>query len=496
MFIINCLNILAYDITEVPIYYPGAANQVNNRPNATVIQPVTTQAPIVVTTPPTKPPTVAPSTTTSTTSTTITTTTTTTTTTERPQPIPDIEDKENEVESPITRKPEVERPINLPEDSRCKLPTNPNFDVDFSEAGYRFFSLREQRLELPSFNTKLRKQHDISLSFRTNETNGILFYAADKNQSDFIALYLSEGRVIHHVNLNAEAIIVNSTAEFNDGNWHTVKFIRNQRRISLLIDNEEQEPSYELEERNVHAINTVFPFYVGGIPKHIEENVYKNIDYGNTSKYFNGCLRDLKFLGKTLEQELQPILVVPCSDKVEKGLFFHKPTGFVKLFERFTVGTEFSISFDFRPREPDGLLFSVHGKSSYLILELVDNQLWFTVKSDAKNIVTTNYTLPDNGSFCDGKWRYVHAVKSKFVITISVDWVSANPGLGQEGSTYTKTNRPLFMGGHQAFNKAPGLKTRKTYKGCIRNVHVNKKPVRITSNLINGEIWKDVCPLN
>ena len=187
--------------------------------------------------------------------------------------------------------------------------------------------------------------------------------------------------------------------------------------------------------------------------------------------------------------------MVPCSEEVENGLFFNQPVGYVKLFDRFTVGTDFSINFDFKPRDPNGLLFSVHGKNAYMILELVDNSLWFTVKSDSKNIVVTNYTLPDNGSFCDGNWRNVQAVKSKFVITISVDYISTNPGVGQEGSTLTKTNRPLFLGGHQAFNKAPGLKTKKTFKGCMRNVQVNKKTVRITPDLIYGEIWQGVCPL-
>jgi len=129
-----------------------------------------------------------------------------------------------------------------------------------------------------------------------------------------------------------------------------------------------------------------------------------------------------------------------------------------------------------------------------MILELVNNSLWFTVKTDSKNILSTNYTLPDDASYCDGKWRSVQAVKSKFVITISVDYISANPGVGTEGSTMTKTNRPLFMGGHQSFHKAPGLKTKKTFKGCIRNIEINKKAIRITPNLVFGEIWQGICP--
>lgn len=396
----------------------------------------------------------------------------------------------------IPRRPTLRPEPNKPDDHRCKLPINPNYDVDYIEAGYRFFSMREQRIEIPTLHAKLRKHHDVTLTFRTDYPDGLLFYAADKKHIDFIALYLHDGRIQHSLRLGNIFANISSTEELNDGEWHTVQFIRANRRISLIIDLIEQEPVTELDDKTPRPMIIEFPIYIGGIPRYLEDDVRQNLDHhiGNTS-YYNGCLKDLKFNGVSLDREPTLHHVVPCSEQTEPGYFFNRPTGFVKLFDRFTVGTDFSLSFDFRPRDPDGLLFSVHGKNAYMILELIDNQLWFTVKSDSKNIVMTNYTLPDDGSYCDGNWRNVQAVKSKFVITISVDYISAKPGVGTEGSTTTKTNRPLFLGGHQAFNKAPGLKTRKTYKGCIRNIHVNKKPVRITPNLIYGEIWQGSCPL-
>lgn len=406
---------------------------------------------------------------------------------------------------PTTKKPDDEilipnpkfiKDLNKPEDSRCALPTQPNYDVDDSEAGYRFFSMREQRLEITNLHTKLRKHYDVTLNFRSEYPDGLIFYASDKQHAEYIALYLKDGILYHQVSLDSQVATVVGSEEVNDGKWHSVQFTRTQRKISLMIDDVEQAPSFEFSERNTQVMNIEFPLYVGGIPKHIEENVRTNIKHIGETFYYNGCIKDLKFNGGSMEREPDKYHVVPCSDEVEPGLFFNKPTGYVKLFERFTVGTDFVLNFDFRPREPDGLLFSVHGKTSYLILELENNILWFTVKSDSKNIVATNYTLPNNGSFCDGKWRNVQAIKSKFVITIFVDYISAQPGVGLEGSTTTKTNRALFMGGHQASHRAPGLKTRKTFKGCIRNIHVNKKPVRVSPGSITGEIWQGVCPKN
>jgi len=212
--------------------------------------------------------------------------------------------------------------------------------------------------------------------------------------------------------------------------------------------------------------------------------------------FYNGCLKNIKFNAVDLETPPEEYGVVPCSEQVERGLFFNNQKSFVKIFDHFDVGTEMKISFDFRPRDPNGLLFSVHGKNSYAILELVDNTLFFTVKTDVKNIVSTNYKLPNNESFCDGKTRNVQAIKSKFVINIAVDFISSNPGVGNEGSVATRTNRPLFLGGHAAFQKAPGIRTKKSFKGCISKVEVNQKMIDITPDKVVGDIWQGYCPLN
>lgn len=413
-----------------------------------------------------------------------------------PEPEPEAESKPEEPVQTIAGPVHPLQPQNMPEDPRCKLPTNPNFDVDYDDAGYRYYALREQRLEI-SPPTKLRKQYDISLNFKTAYPVGLLFYAGVKQQPDYIAIYLFDGKLHHQVEIGGKVVNVTSEAEVNDDEWHNVKVTRKHHTISLFIDQievdsvtETVDDSYEFNVRNM-------ALFLGGVPKLWEAEVFDRIDYVlDDQPFYNGCLKELRLNEVNLKKEPEAYHTVPCSTEVEQGFFFSKQASYVKLFERFTVGTDFNINFDFRPREPDGLLFSVHGKNAYMILELIDNSLVFTVKSDSKNIVTTNYTLPDNGSYCDGNWRNVQAVKSKFVITISVDYISTHPGVGSEGSTVTKTNRPLFLGGHIAFNKAPGLKTKKTFKGCLRNVQVNKKAVRITPKMIHGDIWQGACPLN
>ncbi|ALC44510.1 LanA [Drosophila busckii] len=478
-------DILAYEPSLLPTFYPTGANELEpfepaRRPFGELKTTTST-------------------TTTTTSTTTSTTTTTTTTTTEAP-----FIAKDDEPIMPVTtQKTLIPRPRptakqNLPSDQRCALPITPNYDVDFVEAGYRFYGSKEQRLEFHTLPVKLRKHYDISMTIRSSYPNGLLFYAgSSERKEDFIAFYMLNGLVYHEVRVGAtvSAKIVSEEKLF-DGNWHTLEFVRTSRKISLSVDGKEQSGSVELSDRSVPVMVISLPVFVGGISKFLEEDVNRTISLGGSTSNYNGCIKDIKLGGLALETEPMPYQVVPCSDQVETGVFFHQQDSYVKLLDRFQVGTEATITFDFRPRDPDGLLFSVHGKNSYMILELVDNLLVFTVKSDAKNTITTNYTLPDDGSYCDGKWRNVQAIKSKFVITIAVDYRSSVPAVGYEGSANTKTNRPLFMGGHHAFTKAPGIKTKKSFKGCIKNVNINKKLVHITPNLIKGDIWQGACPLN
>lgn len=79
-------------------------------------------------------------------------------------------------------------------DPICKLPIEPEVDVDF-DAGYRFGTTTDSRIEFTQIPSKIKRSYDISLQFKTTSTDGVLFYAADIRHTDFIALYLQEGKV-------------------------------------------------------------------------------------------------------------------------------------------------------------------------------------------------------------------------------------------------------------------------------------------------------------
>ena len=140
-------------------------------------------------------------------------------------------------------------------------------------------------------------------------------------------------------------------------------------------------------------------------------------------------------------------LVLPCSEKVESGFFFGPGGGRIRAERRFLVGP---FRATFRPSDP----FEI----------------------------------------CNGKWHEIHAIKAKNVVTLSVNKIFAQPGIGVPGVSSTDTNNPLFLGTHPRpgrFNLDP---REVNYVGCMKDVVIERKPYFFTNDQIYGDISAHVCP--
>lgn len=142
----------------------------------------------------------------------------------------------------------------------------------------------------------------------------------------------------------------------------------------------------------------------------------------------------------------------------------------------------------------NGLLLSVHGKKAMFALQLINGTINFTVDNGGGPI-TAVFNPESNQNFCDGEWHTVTAIKSLYVITLTVDSWSSNPTIGAITAVSTDTTRPLFLGGHPHLSKARGLTVRRPFIGCIRNVKINDVPQPISLNMAVGNVSNGVCPL-
>jgi laminin, alpha 3/5 len=395
-----------------------------------------------------------------------------------------------------TKKPRPPAPDNPPLPT-CALPIQPNYDVDF-DAGFRFGTQKESRVEFDVAPSKSKKSYDISLQFKTEQPDGVLFYAADARHTDFIALYMKAG-ILHHLFRSGSGTVdVASQLAWDDREWHTVRFTRQQTKGKILVDDTDEQVSET--QQPTRPMTLLSPIYVGGIdPKFVEDvglnlNLDKNTLVKNNS--FSGCIKNIQIGGKAIGDFRNVFGVLPCSEEIESGVFFGKDGGYVKLFEKFKVGTDFTVSLDIKPRTTTAILLSVHGRNAFLILQMLNGTINFTVDNGDATPMTAIFVPDDNVNFCDGKWRTVKAIKSSYVITIQVDGYHSEPAIGTNQKPSTDTTRPLFLGGHPHLTKIRGLQARKPYHGCIRNVKIRNEVQKIDTEMTNGFVQTGICPLN
>lgn len=209
--------------------------------------------------------------------------------------------------------------------------------------------------------------------------------------------------------------------------------------------------------------------------------------------------------------------VLPCSANVEPGIFFGRQGGYVRLEERYNVGIEMHINMEIKPRKQSGLLLSAHGKHHYLILEMLNGDLKFTM-FNGKQAITTSFVPNTPFHLCDGNWHHIQgkkelyllliillfipiffqfaAVKSKSVVSLAVDKTSSEPGIGDIHKPQTHTTGTLFLGGHRFLDKIKGLGSREAYAGCIRNIVIKEKTYPIIKDMIQGDVSIGSCPTN
>lgn len=77
--------------------------------------------------------------------------------------------------------------------------------------------------------------------------------------------------------------------------------------------------------------------------------------------------------------------------------------------DQFRVGANIDIKMHIKPRFVSGVLLSVHGRKDYLLLQMVDGAISFTV-DNGRGPISSTFKPPDNNKyyFCDGNWHFIH----------------------------------------------------------------------------------------
>ncbi|CAH1115894.1 unnamed protein product [Psylliodes chrysocephalus] len=398
-----------------------------------------------------------------------------------------------------------------PPTDKCALPLSP-VQENVQQVGYRFVN-QDSRLECNSPRGKYKKNFDFRFHFKTKETEGILFYISDSSarvsaqeHKHYAAVYLSGGQVVFSFRGDGDALIIKSKGIYNDSKWHLVEFNREQGNGKLVIDDEDISTG-SLGNKPL-MLDLHIPFYIGGLNPDHYNSVQMNL---NTTASFSGCIKDISMNSKALEPSAE-YGVIPCSDDVEIGTFFGgEAHTFMKLKDKYKVGVMFSIKMDIKPRVDSGVLVAAHGKKDYYVLELINGTVRLHVEN-GKGPFSATFVPPNNNPFhlCDGQWHNIQAVKSKNVVTLSVDNLYTDPRIGPH-SVSTDTGSALFLGGHRFIKKvragslyvgdlprrittSPNSVAAKTsFYGCIADLTVNGKVKNFANTTDRHSEMLDKC---
>ena len=257
------------------------------------------------------------------------------------------------------------------------------------------------------------------LRFKTFAREGLLFLVGKDDKSEYLAVYLSEGRVHLSFDLGSGYVIVSSkeNVTLNDNEWHLVRFDRNSREGFLRVDGTDGELKQSIGKQD--TLETNDKIYIGGYPGNHEYGfVIPKVD-------FEGCIQDLQIDSKSLDLskniEATAKVVPGCPEAVSREASIidaEKSGGYIAmpLSQTANFADRVILNLKYRSPEPNGLLFYVSNDNytSFLALYLQDGRI--VLRSEpGESIVRTRNTYYGDG------WHFITASKDRSRILIEVD---------------------------------------------------------------------------
>uniref|UniRef100_A0A6Q2XBZ2 Laminin, alpha 4 n=1 Tax=Esox lucius TaxID=8010 RepID=A0A6Q2XBZ2_ESOLU len=369
------------------------------------------------------------------------------------------------------------------EETPCHLSPQPRA----TRNAHHYGGTANSRLEFTDIPGSFSERSHFSLSLKTQSSFGLVFYASDEADNDYMALFLAHGKLVYTFNFGQQRFKVKSQEKYNDGAWHNVVMIRDRNLGRLVIDG-----LIVLEERSLGPNVTwqfSSPLYVGGVPPgRAQRNIQPNSAYS-----FTGCVKNLLLNGEWLSSVSQTFGVTPCFEGLsEPGTFFTEEGGYVVLDDTFNLGLKFELVMEVRPRVASGVLLHVYtAAEEYLSMYFHHGAVVVLVNNGVREFFTQ--VTPRLG-LCDGNWHRITVIRDANVVQLDVD-SEVNHVVGPLNPGAQSVRTPVFIGGAPESLFPEGIATRRAYTGCMRNLTVNESQVSFSkAALVSGAISVGSCP--
>ncbi|XP_036133319.1 usherin [Molossus molossus] len=130
---------------------------------------------------------------------------------------------------------------------------------------------------------------EISLTFRTDQLNGLLLFAYNQDGPDFLAVELKSGLLRLRLNTSVTFTQVDLWLglSYCAGQWNTV-IVKKEGSVLSVSMNELME---RVSEPSAQPLTVTSPVYLGGVPPELQDS-YKHL---NLQPGFGGCVKDVVF---------------------------------------------------------------------------------------------------------------------------------------------------------------------------------------------------------
>ena len=320
-------------------------------------------------------------------------------------------------------------------------PSPTNIDVGIALNGNGFATFAPGSANLGGFI------NEISLRFRTFNTEGTIIYYINAAQTDYLAVELRLGVPWFFFDAGSGPAAIRPTTDvvFSDGQWHNLTIRQEGQTGVITVDGVYTGTGNSIGRDRVITANQTL--YVGAIPPGFPHSTVSGSLNPNATldgANFVGCLFDITLNnGQQLDFSTQANLGVGvgCPVGVERGTSL-LGAGYLVFRENTITGSNFVINFDLRTTHTRGFVFFAHtGDNTSLAIELRGSLLYLLTSSVGGP--GTEVSI-GNTPFCDGQWHSISIQQQSANVSLSVDGTRQFLTLPQPNAVFSSK---LYFGG-------------------------------------------------
>ncbi|PKU37020.1 hypothetical protein llap_12676 [Limosa lapponica baueri] len=329
-------------------------------------------------------------------------------------------------------------------------------------------------LAIPQFNESLRSfastpwplepQNYISfmefeMTFRPDLETGVLLYSYDTDSKDFLSINMVAGYVEFRFDCGSGTAVIRSEEPVSLGQWHELRVSRTAKNGILQVD--KQKPVEGMAEGAFTQIKCNSEIFIGGVPSY--DTVKKN---SGILRPFSGSIQKIILNDRTIDVKQDFTFGVNLANTAHPCVSSPCANGGTCVPKKDSYECDCPLGFDGQHCQKaitEAIEIPQFIGRSYLTYDNPDILKSYNLGSGIASITV-------NGSFSDGRWHRVKAVRDGQSGKVTVDDYGARTGKSPGKMRQLNINGDLYVGGM----KEIALHTNRQYMrglvGCISHL--------------------------